>query len=329
MNGKFILVVGGAGFIGSHVNKMLHRKGYQTIVLDNLSHGFREAVREGIFVEGDLAHPPTLHEIFKTYPIEAIMHFAACIDVGESVAHPGKYYLNNVSYALNLLLTAVHYQVKTFIFSSSAAVYGNPLMQRITEEHSCHPINPYGESKWMIEKMLRDFDAAYDLKYSSLRYFNAAGGDPEGEIKNYQKHSSNLIPRILLSLRKEEGKIKIFGTDYSTRDGTCIRDYIHIEDLGEAHITAMESLFGGAPSSHYNLGSGNGFTVREVIQTIESKLGKKIEVIESPRRQGDPPILLADSSKALRELNWQPRFSLPEMIEHAWNAYSLDYTRSS
>lgn len=321
MKNQVVLIVGGAGFIGSHVNKMMNRKGYQTVVLDNLSRGHRSAVRYGTFVEGDLANPAALTHIFKTYPIQAVMHFAAFTDVGESVQDPAKYYLNNVSHTLNLLMSMVKHQVKTLIFSSTAAVYGHPFESRIKEHHPCKPINPYGESKWMVERILRDFESAYGLKFCSLRYFNAAGGDPEGEIKNFQTQTSNLIPRILLSLKKEKGEVTVYGTDYPTPDGTCIRDYIHIEDLGTAHINAMEGLLTGAPSNVYNLGSGQGFSVREVIRTTEEVLKRKIKVIEGDRRRGDPAILLADSGKALYELNWQPHFSLKEMIEHAWKSY--------
>lgn len=321
MKKQVILIVGGAGFIGSHVNKMLHRKGYQTVVLDNLSRGHRETVRYGTFIEGDLAHSHILNHIFEMYSVQAVMHFAAYIDVGESVQHPAKYYLNNVAHTLNLLIAMVQHQVKTLIFSSSAAVYGHPLNSCIKEDHPCKPINPYGESKLIIENILRDFESAYNLKFCCLRYFNAAGGDPEGEIKNYQFQTPNLIPRILLSLKKEESSVTIYGTNYSTQDGTCIRDYIHLEDLGSAHIIAMEALLNGASSNHYNLGNGKGFSVREVIQATEKVLNRKVKVIEGMRRSGDPTILLADSTKALRLLNWQPRFSLQEMIAHAWNAY--------
>jgi UDP-glucose 4-epimerase len=317
-----VFIVGGAGFIGSHVNKMLHRKGYTTLVLDNLSRGHREAVRYGTFIEGDLSNQILLQNIFETYSIDAVMHFAALIDVGESIHQPAKYYLNNVGYTLNLLNTMLHHQIKTFIFSSSAAIFGHPLMPLIKEDHPCQPINPYGESKWMIEKILRDFGNAYDLKFCCLRYFNAAGGDPEGEIKNCQTKTSNLIPRILLSLKKPDNAITIYGTNYPTPDGTCIRDFIHLEDLGAAHITAMEKLLAGASSNCYNLGNGKGFSVREVIHAVEKVLNQKVSVREGERRIGDPAILLADSSKAAYELNWHPCYSLQEMIEHAWKAYS-------
>jgi len=322
MKKQVILVTGGAGFIGSHVNKMLNRKGYRTVVLDNLSRGHREAVPYGNFIEGDLADSDVLNHIFETYSISAVMHFAAYIDVGESVKEPIKYYLNNVSYTLNLLMAMMRYRVKTLIFSSSAAVYGLPLAIPIKEEYPCNAMNPYGESKWMVEKILQNFEVAYGLKFCSFRYFNAAGGDPEGEIKNLQEHSSNLIPLILLSLKKKEGFVTIYGTDYPTPDGTCIRDYVHIEDLGTAHMTAMEQLFMGAPSNYYNLGSGHGYSVKEVIKAIEETLGQKIKILEGERRPGDPAILLADSTKALNLLNWRPRFFLKDIIEHAWNAYT-------
>ncbi len=316
-----ILIVGGAGFIGSHVNKMLYQAGYQTIVLDNLSRGYRQAVQYGTFIEGDLADTAVLYQIFENYAIDAVMHFAAFIDIGESVKNPAKYYFNNVAHTLNLLTAMLRYEVKTFIFSSTAAIFGHPLHPLINESHPCCPINPYGETKWMVEKILRDFENAYGLKFCCLRYFNAAGGDPEGKIKNYQLHTHNLIPRILLSLKKPDGVVTINGTDYPTPDGTCIRDYIHIEDLGTAHILAMEQLLSGQPSNYYNLGNGQGFSIRQVIQATEKVLRKKVQVVEGPRRPGDPPFLLADPSKATRELNWHPRYTLEEMIAHAWKAY--------
>lgn len=316
-----VLVVGGAGFIGSHVNKMLHQAGYETVILDNLSRGHRAHVHEGTFIEGDLADMPLLHRLFETYAIEAVMHFAAFIDVGESVKAPAKYYLNNVSHTLNLLTAMLQFQVKTLIFSSTAAIFGNPLTPLIAETHPCQPINPYGETKWIIEKMLRDFEVAYGLQFCCLRYFNAAGGDPEGKIKNHQHHTPNLIPRILLSLKEPHRFITVNGTDYPTPDGTCIRDYIHIEDLGKAHIQAMERLLNGAPSTHYNLGNGKGFSIREVIQAVESVVGQRVKVVEGSRRLGDPAILLADPSKAAQELNWHPRYSLQDIIKHAWSAY--------
>lgn len=316
-----ILVAGGAGFIGSHVNKMLHLKGYETIVLDNLSRGHSTSVLQGKFILGDVGDAAALKRIFASYPIRAVMHFAAHIDIGESVRDPGKYYFNNVTHTINLLTEMVKHDVKLFIFSSSAAIFGYPEATFINEDHPCRPINPYGASKWMIEKILEDFEKAYGLKYCCLRYFNAAGGDPEGQLKNYQFHSSNLIPSILLSLKRQECSVTIYGTDYSTPDGTCIRDYIHLEDLGTAHISALEQLIEGGQSMSYNLGNGKGFSVKEVIQAVELVLKKKLKVFETSRRSGDPPVLLADFNRAAHHLKWSPRYTLFEMIEHAWKAY--------
>lgn len=321
MNTKNILIVGGAGFIGSQVNKMLHQKGWNTIVFDNLSLGSREAVTCGTFIQGDMANTQDLKDLFSKYKFDAVMHFAALIDVGESCVQPGKYYANNVVNTLNLLEAMREHSVRHFIFSSSAAIYGLPIQDRITESHPCNPINPYGETKLMVEKILRDYGKAYGITSCCLRYFNAAGGDPEGEIKNFKKKESNLIPILLKSLKQKEGALSIFGTDYPTPDGTCIRDYIHVYDLGMAHITALEHLLSGAPSSFYNLGNGSGFSVQQVIQTAELVTGLKARIIIAPRRPGDSPILVADSSKARKELHWQPRyFRLEDMITHAWNA---------
>lgn len=318
---KQILVVGGAGFIGSHVNKMLHQAGYQTVVLDNLSRGQRSACVRGTFVEGDMGHPGTLDQIFSSFSFEAVMLFAAFIDVGESIYHPGLYYENNVVKVLPLLQAMVRHKVPRLIFSSSAAVYGLPMQSKIDEQHPTHPINPYGETKLMVEKMLYHFDRAHGLKSCSLRYFNAAGGDPEGEIKD-QKRSSNLIPLALRSLLTQQ-PIKIFGTDYPTPDGTCIRDYVHISDLGTAHICALEKLLAHEDSSIYNLGNGEGFTVRQVLHAIEKVTHRKLPILDSDRRPGDPPVLVADATKALKELGWQPQYSeLESMVAHAWQAIS-------
>lgn len=317
---KTILVVGGAGYIGSHVNKMLHEAGYNTVVLDNLTKGNRNAVVCGAFIEGDMADSQCLDLLFQNYPIEAVMHFAASIDVGESIEDPAKYYINNVSNTLNLLNAMLRHSVKKFIFSSSAAVYGLPQENKVSEAHPCHPINPYGQTKLIVEKILHDYDKAYGLKSCCLRYFNAAGGDPQGVIKNYKSKESNLIPVALRSLLQPNSTLTIFGSDYPTPDGTCIRDYIHICDLGSAHIIAMEQLLDGKPSSIYNLGNGAGFSVREVLQTVEKVTGRRLNVMEGPRREGDPPYLVADAQKALRELGWEPQYpSLEAMIEHAWN----------
>ncbi len=321
MHKKNILVVGGAGFIGSHVNKMLHQAGYHTVVLDDLSQGNRKTVVHGVFIEGDMGDTPLLQNIFAEHAIDAVMHFAAFTDIGESVALPLKYYNNNVVKTLNLLEVMQHFSIKVFIFSSTAAIFGLPQESRITETHPCRPINPYGHSKLMIETILCDLDHAHAMRSCCLRYFNAAGGDPEGEIKRFKRKESNLIPVILNNLKHSEGKVTIFGSDYSTPDGTCIRDYIHIEDLGKAHIIVMEKLLNGAPSSCYNLGNGHGFSVRQVIAAISRVTGREIHIIEGARRIGDPPILVANAQKAHRELHWQPQYaSLEVMIQHAWHA---------
>lgn len=321
MKPKSILVVGGAGYIGAHVNKMLDQAGYQTVVFDNLSTGCREAVTHGTFVQGDMADTKALDALFHSQRFDAVMHFAALIDVGESIVEPAKYYINNVSNTLNLLEAMRRHKVNKFVFSSTAAVYGIPHQQRIDENHPCQPINPYGKSKWMVEQMLRDLDQAYGLKSCSLRYFNAAGGDPEGEIKNYKSKESNLIPIALRSLLNPTGTLTIFGTDYATPDGTCIRDYIHVSDLGNAHILALEHLLREKPSAYYNLGNGQGFSVREVLGAVERVTGKILNVVEGARRPGDPPVLVADARKAMHELGWQPRYaSLDTMVKHAWQA---------
>ncbi|MBA3722786.1 MAG: UDP-glucose 4-epimerase GalE [Parachlamydiaceae bacterium] len=321
MKNKTILIVGGAGFIGSHVNKMLNKAGYQTIVLDNLSNGNRSTVQNGEFIHGEMSDKTILDQIFQKNKIDAVMHFAAYIDVGESVLNPVKYYFNNVVNTLNLLTTMIDHHVKTFIFSSTAAIFGNPQTQFIDENHPMNPINPYGESKLMVEKILQSFDNAYGLKFTALRYFNAAGGDPEGKIKNFQTRSTNLIPIILKGLKSENGILTINGIDYPTSDGTCIRDYIHIEDLGSAHIQAMEKLFEGSHSDFFNLGNGIGFSIYDVIQAAESVTQKKVKFQKGPRRPGDPPFLVANSSKAIQKLGWKPKFSsLETIITDAWKA---------
>ena len=319
-----ILVVGGAGFIGSQVNKMLNDSGYRTIVLDNLSTGSRKAITHGEFIKGDIADAHLLDSIFTKHKIDAVMHFAALIDVGESVSNPDVYYQNNVVSTLILLNAMQRHSIKIFIFSSSAAIYGLPINIPISEDHPALPINPYGRTKWMVEQILQDFDQAYGLRFSCLRYFNAAGGDPSGIIKNYKTKEHNLIPIALRSLLNGS-TISIFGTDYSTKDGTCIRDYIHVADLAIAHILAMKQLMTGSDSTIYNLGNGHGFSVRQVLETIQNVTKKKLKIIEGPRRPGDPPALVADASKAKEQLLWEPLYPrLDSMVEHAWKA--LNYS---
>lgn len=319
MPSKKILVTGGAGFIGSLVNKMLHQAGFDTTVIDNLSYGSKKAIVCGCFYEGDIGSPIFLDSLFQKERFDAVIHFAALTNVGESVTNPLLYYRNNVAHTLTLLEKMLTYNVKKLIFSSSAAVYGFPQAPLIEETHPILPINPYGESKWMVEKILADLDLAYQLKSISLRYFNAAGGDPEGKIK-VEKTPNNLIPIALNKLTYNQ-PFSLFGTDYSTPDGTCIRDYIHTADLGSAHILALEKLLQGASSNVYNLGNGSGYSVKEVLNTIEEITGQKLSIQVEPRRKGDPPYLVADATKALNELDWRPEFTnLKQMVADAWKS---------
>lgn len=318
---KTILVIGGAGFIGSHVNERLHSCGYQTVVLDNLSRGARQTVPSGEFVEGDFGNREVLKKLFETYQFDAVFHFAAFTNVGESVRNPALYMENNVVNTLTLLDVMRDFKLDKLIFSSSAAVYGTPEKDYVMETDPTIPINPYGMSKLICEQILQRFDRDNGLRSVSLRYFNAAGGDPEGEIKNFKPEENNLIPMVLRSLRKNT-PITIYGTDYPTRDGTCVRDYIHVMDLADAHILAMERLLEGEGTNCYNLGNGSGYTVREVIAIAEEATGIKANVIEGDRREGDPAILIADASKIRKELGWEPEHTdLKSIILHSWNSY--------
>ncbi len=323
---KTILIIGGAGYIGSYVNKYLSDKGYKTVVMDNLSVGDRRAVTRGTFIEGDIGNPDDLDRIFSTHSFDAVMHFAAFTDVGESVTNPAKYYANNTANTLMLLEKMVRHNIKTFIFSSTAAIFGTPEegVDCLDEEHQTSPINPYGESKLMVEKILRDFNSAYGMRFSCLRYFNAAGGDPTGEIKYYKQRESNLIPVALKSLLNGN-TVTIFGTDYSTIDGTGVRDYIHIHDLATAHVLAMEQLFADKTATYYNLGNGRGFSVRQVLASIERVTGLKLKVVEGGRRAGDPAILLASSDKAQAELGWKPLYpELDAIVRDTWNVIKVN-----
>jgi len=314
-----ILIAGGAGYIGSHANKILNLKGYDTVVYDNLFYGHREFCKWGRFVLGDLADKEQLRLCFKAYPIEAVMHYCAFCYVGESVDHPAEYYRNNVINTLNLLEVMVEHGVKNFIFSSSCATYGNPIEIPMTENHPQSPINPYGKTKLMVEQILKDFDRAYGIRHACLRYFNAAGADPDAEVGEWHEPETHLIPLVLQVATGQRPHIQVFGTDYDTPDGTCVRDYIHINDLAAAHIAALEYLKGGGASTAFNLGNGSGFSVKEVIQTAERVTGKSIKVIEAARRPGDPPTLVGSADKARKILNWQPRYTnLEEIIKTAW-----------
>ena len=314
-----ILIAGGAGYIGSHANKILNKRGYKTVVYDNLSLGHREFVKWGHFVLGDLADKDRLRLCFKTYPIEAVMHYCAFCSVGESVDHPSEYYRNNVVNTLNLLDVMVEYGVKYFIFSSTCATYGNPLKIPLTEDHPQQPTTPYGKSKLMVEQILKDYDKAHGIRHVCLRYFNAAGADPECEIGEWHEPEGHLIPLVLQVATGQREHVQIYGTDYETPDGTCIRDYIHINDLAAGHLLALEYLQGGAPSNAFNLGNGNGFSVREVIHAAERVTGKSIKAVETERRPGDTPILVGSSDKARKNLTWQPKYpDINEIIKTAW-----------
>lgn len=314
-----ILVVGGAGYIGSHLVKELVEK-EEVIVLDNLSTGHREAVDDrAIFVKGNLGDEDDLQMIFSSYPIKAVMHFAAFSLVGESVVDPLKYYQNNVASTLTLLKMMIKHNVKNFIFSSTAATYGIPNVEVIDETCPTAPINPYGQSKLMVEHILADFSKAYGLNYVVLRYFNAAGAYRSAVIGESHNPETHLIPIILQHLAGKREKVSVFGTDYDTADGTCVRDYIHVTDLANAHILALEALLSGKKSTEvYNLGNGLGYSVKEVIETCEKVTGRKALVEMAPRRAGDPARLVASSQKIYTELGWKAERNLETIIESAW-----------
>ena len=315
---EVILVVGGAGYVGSHMVRMLHEAGYQVVTFDDLSNGHRSSVLAGNFIEGTLADKALLDQVFSIYDIKFVMHFASFIEVGESVREPAKYYHNNVVNTLNLLDTMVKHDVKKFVFSSTAAIFGQPETSLIDENHAKQPINPYGCSKLMIEQILSDYDHAYGLKSVCLRYFNAAGASVDGRIGERHEPETHLIPLVLQVAAGIRQSISIFGDDYATRDGTCIRDYIHIVDLCQAHLLALKKLEQGH-SAAYNLGNGNGFSVREVIETARKVTGHPIPAIVDQRRPGDPAVLVADSQLARQELGWSPNYrDLVVIIQHAW-----------
>lgn len=317
-----ILVTGGAGYIGSHINKMLAQKGYETVVFDNLVYGHPEAVKWGILEVGDLADRERVDELFEKYQIDAVFHFAAYAYVGESVLNPSKYYHNNVANTLHLLDAMEKHQVKNIVFSSTCATYGVPAQMPITEEMEQKPINPYGASKWMIERILSDYHKAYGLQYCCLRYFNAAGADPEGEIGESHNPETHLIPLILAAAAKDRESIKVFGTDYPTRDGSCVRDYVHVTDLADAHLRAMDYLRKGGESTCINLGNCVGNSVLEVIEAAKEVTGREIATVMEARRPGDPPTLVGDATKARKLLGWEPQYGdIRVILEHAWRWY--------
>jgi len=315
-----ILVTGGAGYIGSHVVKDLIENDYDVITVDNLKKGHTKAVLGGKLIVGDITDLEFLKEVFSYNEIEAVVHLAADSLVGESMENPGKYYHNNFDNGIKLLDVMLEHGVKNIVFSSTAAVYGEPQQVPIKEDHPIKPTNPYGESKYFFEKAMERYNKLFDLNYMSLRYFNAAGADPSGEIGEDHDPETHLIPLVLDTALGKRDKLYIFGNDYDTRDGTCVRDYIHVNDLAKAHILALQALMQGKDSGIYNLGNGEGYTVREVIETARKVTNKEIPAENSSRREGDPAVLIASSKKIKNELNWQADYpELEKIIETAWN----------
>lgn len=314
-----ILVCGGAGYIGSHVNKQLNKEGYETVVFDNLVYGHREAVKWGHFEQGDLKNIEDIERVFQKYSIDAVFHFAAYAYVGESVEEPEKYYYNNVANTLNLLHVMKKYGCNKIIFSSTCATYGEPEQVPITEDMPQNPINPYGATKLMMERIFRDYHTAYGLQFVVLRYFNAAGADPDGEIGESHNPETHIIPLVLDAASGKREDIKVFGTDYETPDGSCVRDYIHVYDLATAHLLALHHLEQGKESDFFNLGNTLGTSVLEVINSVWKVTGRDFKIALSDRRSGDPAILVGSSEKAQKVLGWKPIYGdIDTIVEHAW-----------
>ena len=315
-----ILVTGGAGYIGSHMVKLLAGRGDEVTVLDDLSTGHADAVRRGTLVRGDIADVPRVSKLLKDRGIEAVIHFAAASLVAESVADPLKYYRRNVGGSVALLQAMHEAKVARLVFSSTAAVYGEPQRQPIDEAHPTQPVNPYGSTKLAIERMLAECSPAYGIGAVALRYFNAAGADPDGELGERHHPETHLIPLVLQAAAGRRDAISVFGDDWPTRDGTCVRDYIHVSDLCVAHLQALEWLGRGGRYECFNLGNGDGATVMEVIAAARQVTGRQIKVTQAPRRAGDPPSLVADASKARRLLGWQPAHAdIAGIVRDAWN----------
>ena len=314
------MITGGAGYIGSHTCKALADEGYTPVCYDNLVYGHPWSVKWGPFVEGDILDRHKLATVMQQYRPEAVLHFAAYAYVGESVENPGKYYRNNTLGSLNLLEAMRDHGINRMVFSSTCATYGEPQKVPIPEDHPQKPINPYGASKLMIERMLQDFDSAHGIRSIALRYFNAAGADPAADIGEDHDPETHLIPLVLDVAADKRPFITVFGSDYDTKDGTCIRDYIHVTDLAAAHVCALKALEGGKPSSAFNLGNGKGASVNQVIKTVRQITGCHIPVEFGPRRAGDPAVLIGDASRFMQEFNWQPNHSeLEQIIQTAWN----------
>lgn len=324
-----ILIVGGAGYIGSHVNKELNKRGYQTVVYDNLVYGHKEHVKWGIFEYGDLENKERLEEIFNKYQIDAVMHFAAFAYVGESVNNPAKYYKNNVSNTINLLNVMVEKNVKYLVFSSSCATYGEPNVIPIKEDMIQKPINPYGKTKLMVEKMLEDYENAYNLHSCCLRYFNAAGDDPDCEIGELHNPETHIIPLAIETALGKRKSLKVFGNDYKTKDGSCIRDYIHVMDLADAHIKALEFLKRENKSENINLGTSNGISVFEIIEAVRKESNRNFEVEINEKRKGDPAVLIGSNVKAKEKLKWEPKYSdIDYIIKTAYRWHKKKYEKN-
>lgn len=314
-----VLVTGGAGYVGSHTVKALVQAGYEPVVFDNFSAGHRWAARWGTIVGGDLEDPSRVKETMAEHKVEAVVHFAASIAVGESVSNPQKYFWNNVVNTLKLLDAMLEHSVRLIVFSSSAAVYGNPQTVPIPEHHLLQPTSPYGETKLMMERILRWYGEAYGLRWAALRYFNAAGADPDGQLGEEHDPETHLIPLVIQAALGQRPHVEVFGTDYPTLDGTAVRDYIHVSDLAEAHVRALRHLMSGGGSVALNLGTGKGHSVREVIAAVERVSKARVPTRDSPRRAGDPPVLIADAKKAGRLLDWKPNYpELDSIVEGAW-----------
>jgi UDP-glucose 4-epimerase len=315
-----VLVTGGAGYVGSHALKEMRAAGIECVVLDNLSRGNRKLALDAPFVEGDVGDAALVRRVLRDHAVDAVMHFAAYAYVGESVGQPAIYYRNNVAATLSLIECMREASVKHFVFSSTCATYGLPQAIPMTEEHPQVPVNPYGASKLMVERILRDYGEAYGLRSIALRYFNAAGADPDGLVGEVHEPETHLIPIALQVAAGVREHVDVYGTDYPTPDGTCVRDYIHVTDLAQAHMLALERLRGGHPTDAFNLGNGRGFSVREVLDTAERVTGRAIARSPRPRRAGDPHSLVGSAAKAQRVLGWKPRFGrLETIIETAWN----------
>jgi UDP-glucose 4-epimerase len=316
---KSLLVIGGCGYIGSHMVKCLLDAGHRVVVLDDLSAGYRDSLLGGELVVGDCGDRAVLDALFSAHEFDGVLHFASLIQVGESVVNPAKYYQSNVAKTLTLLEAMKDHGAGPLIFSSTAAVFGEPVRIPVDEKHPRQPINPYGMSKHMVEAMLHDFERAYGLRSVALRYFNAAGADPEGRIGERHEPETHLIPLALQAAAGRRPPLKVFGRDYDTPDGTCVRDYIHVDDLADAHLLALEYLWKGGASTAFNLGNGAGFSVQEVLDTAERVTGRRVPAEDAPRREGDPARLVADAALARSVLGWSPRHAdLETIVRHAW-----------